>query len=101
MPPPVEILERRSANAKHFRRDDGTLYAEFSTGTLHYRETADGPWLDKRPGVRRGAGTNEWVSDQSDTVMRVYQEGAGGQATYWIQFRRRVLDAPMEQWPGI
>jgi hypothetical protein len=81
----TELVERRAHNAKHFRNDDGTNTGVFSVGSIHYRATPGGPWLDKRQAIKSVA-ANEWTSDESDVTMRVYLQAS----TWWLEFKETL-----------
>lgn len=87
---PDAIEVGRDWNLKRFRNPDRTNTFEFHAGSIHYRDTPAGPWLDKRPGVRAGAGTNEWISDASDVVMRTFQTGTGGARRWPVEFYEKL-----------
>jgi hypothetical protein len=87
--PPVELLERRTKTAKHYRNDDATFTGEFSGGAIHYQAIPGGPWLDKRQRFTVGPGTDEWVSLESDVSVRTYKEAA----KWWVEFTETLTGA--------
>ncbi len=85
-----ELNELRTRESKHFLNDDGTATAEISIGSRHYQAASGGPWLDKKQQFRVGLGTAEWISDESDVIMRTYQTGTGGGRRWWVEFKERI-----------
>lgn len=84
----VELVERRTKNAKVYRNNAGSYTSVISPGPIHYQSVSGGSWLDKRRGFKTTA--NGFISDESDVVMEVFRTGSGGSAKWWVEFREKL-----------
>jgi hypothetical protein len=102
-PDALEVTPRSSPaevwrGAKRYENPDGSFSEEFG-GSFHYWDGTT--WRDKRALFVAGTGADEWLSVESDAVMKTYRTGTGGNRRWWVEFRERVNGQAESTWPGI
>ncbi len=109
----VELVARRTANAKHYQQPDGSFVAIVGAGPLHYRDTT-GIWQDIDP-TFRADGAGGLISDHAPVQIDATPNGQisvtqNGLGVRWLtpvtlaQQGRNVVggtDAKGTQWQWI
>jgi len=83
----VERVEKRTENAKHFQRPDGSFVAIIGAGPLHYQETT-GVWQDIDP-TFHDDGAGGLISDRASVQVAAKPNGQisvtrGGVGVRWL-----------------